>query len=105
PVVGWSAYCISKAGLNMLSKCISVEGEHEKLDVFSISINPGAIDTSMQEKIRNADAEKVPATKKFENLFNEGKLQKPDEVAKKIFRVLETEKYVNGDFIDLNLIG
>lgn len=105
PVVGWSAYCISKAGLNMLSKCISAEGAQEHLDIFSVSLNPGAIDTSMQEKIRNADGDKVPATKKFESLFNDGKLQKPAAVAEKIFRVLEMEAYANGDFIDLNLIG
>jgi benzil reductase ((S)-benzoin forming) len=105
PVVGWSAYCISKAGLNMLSKCISAEGVQEQLDIFSISLNPGAINTGMQEKIRNADGDKVPATKKFETLYNEGKLQQPDVVAEKIFSVLEKGAYANGDFIDLNLIG
>lgn len=105
PVVGWAAYCISKAGLNMLSKCISAECVQEQLDIFSISLNPGAINTGMQEKIRNADGNKVPATQKFETLYNEGKLQQPYDVAEKLFRVLDKGEYANGDFIDLNLIG
>jgi benzil reductase ((S)-benzoin forming) len=101
PVKGWSAYCISKAGLNMLSKCISVECDEK---VLSLSINPGAIDTSMQEKIRNADEIKIPATKKFDTMYNEGKLQNPKVVADKLFRILEGATYSNGDFIDFNKI-
>jgi benzil reductase ((S)-benzoin forming) len=102
-VKGWSAYCISKAGLNMLSKCIAIENESD--DIFSLSINPGAIDTGMQEKIRNADSLSIPTTKKFEAMYNEGKLQKPNDVADKLFRILESLDYSNGDFIDFNKIN
>ena len=101
-VKGWSAYCISKAGLNMLSKCIAIE--NETVDIFSLSINPGAIDTGMQEKIRNADSVEIPATKKFETMYNEGKLQNPKDVADKLFRILASNDYSNGDFIDFNKI-
>jgi NAD(P)-dependent dehydrogenase (short-subunit alcohol dehydrogenase family) len=101
PVKGWSAYCISKAGLNMISKCLSIECED---NVFSLSINPGAIDTGMQERIRSADNIKIPATKKFESMYNEGKLQNPKDVADKLFRVLEGNSHSNGDFIDFNKI-
>ena len=101
PVKGWSAYCISKAGLNMLSKCISVECDD---NVFSLSINPGAIDTGMQEKIRSADNVKIPATEKFLIMYNDGKLQNPKNVAEKLFRILEENTYSNGDFIDFNKI-
>ncbi len=100
PVKGWSAYCISKAGLNMLSKCIA--SEYSDPAVFSLSINPGPINTNMQEKIRNADIDKIPATKKFETMYVEGKLQQPADVSKKIFRVLASNDYLNGDFIDFN---
>lgn len=102
-VKGWSAYCISKAGLNMLSKCIAIEDETE--DIFTLSINPGAIDTVMQEKIRNADSVEIPATKKFETMYNEGKLQNPKDVADKLFRILASNDYSNGDFIDFNKIN
>jgi len=85
----------------MLSKCISVECDE---NVFSLSINPGAIDTGMQEKIRNADNVRIPATKKFETMYNEGKLQKPKDVVDKLFRILGSKFYSNGDFIDFNKI-
>ena len=103
PVKGWSTYCISKAGLNMLSKCIA--SECSDLAVFSVSINPGPINTNMQEKIRNADADKIPATKKFETMFTEGKLQQPADVTEKLFRVLATNDFSNGDFIDFNILN
>ena len=99
-VTGWSVYCISKAGLNMLSKCIAIE--NNDAGVFSVSINPGPINTDMQEKIRNADAEKVPATKKFETMYKEGMLQSASSVTEKLFRVLASNDFSNGDFIDFN---
>lgn len=103
PVKGWSAYCISKAGLNMLSKCIA--SEYSNPAVFSLSINPGPINTNMQEKIRNADTDKIPATKKFETMYFEGKLQQPEDVTEKIFRVLASNDFSNGDFIDFNKLN
>lgn len=102
-VAGWSAYCISKAGLNMLSKCVACE--YPDCDVFSLSINPGPIDTGMQLKIRTADAENIPATRKFETMFTEGKLQTPDSVAQKMFRILAADDFSNGSFIDFNKIN
>jgi benzil reductase ((S)-benzoin forming) len=105
PVKGWSAYCISKAGLNMLSKCIANEDENCLNKVVALSINPGPIDTAMQRKIRTANAENIPATKKFETMFSEGKLQNPDDVARKLFRILKESKYSSGDFLDFNIIN
>jgi len=102
PVKGWSSYCISKAGLNMLSRCIAIENETSPMGVITLSINPGPINTEMQKKIRTADAENIPATKKFETMFSEGKLQHPNDVAKKIFKILEDNNYNSGDFIDFN---
>jgi benzil reductase ((S)-benzoin forming) len=106
PVTGWSTYCISKAGLNMLTKCICNENMNlESTTIRSFSINPGAIDTNMQEKIRTADAEKIPAAKKFELMYNEGKLQNPIDVVNKLFRILASNEFTNGDFIDFNKIN
>ena len=45
---GWSTYCSSKAGLDMLSKCI----DEEYQDIINLSIAPGKVDTPMQNDIR-----------------------------------------------------
>jgi len=104
PVKGWSSYCISKAGLNMLSKCIAIENETSPMGVMTLSVNPGPINTEMQLKIRTADGENIPATKKFRIMFSEGKLQEPKAVAEKLFRILENNNYSSGDYIDFNNI-
>ena len=61
-VKGWSAYCISKAGLNMLSKCIAIENETE--DIFSLSINPGAMTLTVtpREPISRASERAAPTS-------------------------------------------
>jgi NAD(P)-dependent dehydrogenase (short-subunit alcohol dehydrogenase family) len=48
---GWSAYCVSKAGLSMLTRCW--QAEYPKLAVASVM--PGIVDTPMQTKIRASD--------------------------------------------------
>ncbi|KAK9721287.1 hypothetical protein K7432_003551 [Basidiobolus ranarum] len=45
---GWSAYCCSKAALNMLALSVS----KEETDVSAIAVRPGAVDTDMQKSIR-----------------------------------------------------
>lgn len=50
PIIGWSAYCVSKAALSMLTRCWQLESQHT---AFS-SVMPGIIDTEMQATIRNA---------------------------------------------------
>ena len=48
PVVGWAAYCVSKAGLSMLTKCWQLEFPA----IAFASVMPGIIDTDMQASIR-----------------------------------------------------
>lgn len=50
-VQGWSAYCASKAGLAMLTRCVFAEHGH-RLRVYGAQ--PGMIDTDMQAEIRAA---------------------------------------------------
>ncbi len=77
PVKGWSAYCVSKAALHMLTQCWQIECER----VSFASVMPGIIDTDMQEKIRQSsemDPEKVHF---FKKLKKEKRLITPETVA------------------------
>jgi benzil reductase ((S)-benzoin forming) len=77
PVAAWTAYCVSKAALSMLTRCWQLESEH----VAFASVMPGIIDTDMQAKIRNTsnmDTEKLDF---FKRLQQERQLLSPATVA------------------------
>lgn len=77
PVRGWSAYCVSKAALAMLTQCWQLECQ----EVAFASVMPGIVDTDMQTYIRrsnNMDAEKL---KFFKTLQSSGQLISPATAA------------------------
>lgn len=57
PRAGWSAYCSSKAGLVMLTKCLAHEWGPEGIAAFGLQ--PGMVDTDMQTAIRAAQVNEV----------------------------------------------
>ncbi len=75
----WSAYCVSKAGLDMLAKSIAVEGQLD--GISAISIAPGIVDTSMQLTIRSTPDEKFPMRQTFQDYYDNASLSHPKDVA------------------------
>jgi len=75
----WSAYCVAKAGLDMLAKSIAVEGQTS--GISAISIAPGIVDTSMQLTIRSTPDERFPMRQTFQDYFDDGSLSSPRDVA------------------------
>ncbi len=53
PMLGASAYCTAKAGLAMFTRTLALELAGSKVSVNLL--NPGEVDTSMQEDIRSID--------------------------------------------------
>ena len=84
PIAGWNTYCSSKAGLDMLSKCI--DKEHQ--DIINLSIAPGKVDTPMQNDIRFADEKEFPRLKEFKSYQSNRELSDPKEIAHKYKKVL-----------------
>lgn len=77
PIKGWSAYCITKAALAMLTRCWQLEED----SVAFASVKPGIVDTDMQAIARQgafADPEHVAF---YQRLKNEGRLLTPETVA------------------------
>lgn len=69
----WSLYSAAKAAMESYLRSLAAEG-------FKIHIlNPGAVDTDMQAKIRNSD---FPGVEKFRDMKTSGKLKSPAFVAK-----------------------
>lgn len=78
--VGQSAYCVSKAGLEMFRKTLALELEGTPYAVASY--DPGMIDTPMQEGQRALDAAALRVdTDVFHTAHREGRLRDPMYVA------------------------
>lgn len=93
PRKGLIHYCSAKAGLKMLSKCLSLELAENNVRVVSIA--PGAITTEMnKEEIAKFGKEK------FENWIPQGRIGNVGDVAHTVaFTASELGDYINGSDI------
>jgi len=82
PVQGWSAYCSSKAALDMLSRVAAAE-----TGLRVASLYPGLVDTAMQGLIRTLTPADFPSVQEFHDWKAQGVLQDPGTVAEKILKL------------------
>jgi NAD(P)-dependent dehydrogenase (short-subunit alcohol dehydrogenase family) len=84
PLLGASAYCSAKAGLDMFTRTLALELEGSKVKVNLLY--PGHVDTSMQEDIRSVDTTDMRLdTSYFHDLHARGALVAPESVANLIY--------------------
>ncbi|MDO5977889.1 SDR family NAD(P)-dependent oxidoreductase [Flavivirga spongiicola] len=90
PRKGLAHYCSSKAGLKMLSKCMSLELVDKNIRVVSVS--PGAIYTEMnREEIKKFGIEK------FEKWIPSGNIGEVEDVANAVvFLASDMASYIHG---------
>lgn len=76
PVPGWSAYCTSKAAVNMFTAVLAAE----EPQITALALRPGVIDTSMQRELRELGADAMPPEEyqRYSRLHNEGMLLPPE---------------------------
>ncbi|TPG40087.1 SDR family NAD(P)-dependent oxidoreductase [Flavobacterium pectinovorum] len=80
-ILHWSLYCSAKAYMKMFFKVLEDENRNNnKLKIFSI--DPGVLDTKMQQDIRNNE---FPEKQYFDSLKEDNRLIKAEDAAKKIF--------------------
>jgi len=93
PRKGLAHYCSAKAGLKMLSKCLSLELAESNVRVVSIA--PGAITTEM-----NRDEIAKFGKEKFEQWIPQGRIGNVGDVAHTVaFMASELGDYINGSDI------
>lgn len=102
PYSGWSVYCSSKAGLDMLTKVAGLEQTSETYPATIVALAPGIIETGMQESIRETDLALFPDRDKFISLHEEGKLAKPEDVAGIITRTIFNNSLVTGSVVTID---
>lgn len=101
PYSGWSAYCSTKAGIDMLTRVIALEQQFVPWPVRIFSVAPGVVNTSMQDTLRQTSPEDFPKLDKFISLFESNELRDPDEVARQLLEMVFANHPVSGDLIDL----
>lgn len=87
PLSGWGEYCASKAGLAMFSQVANEDLREMGFRVYSLA--PGIVDTNMQSEIREASQQDFPALERFVGYKFDGLLSSPEEVATKIFHLIQ----------------
>ena len=83
PIAGWGMYCATKAALKMFCDVLNEQCK-DNPNVSMCNIDPGVMDTTMQEKIRGINAAEFPSLSYFCELKNSGDLKKSETVAEKI---------------------
>lgn len=101
PYAGWSAYCTSKAGLDMVTRVVKAEQSKAKYPAQIVSFAPGVVATSMQKLIRSKSKAEFPHVDRFQDLHRNQQLLDPDIVGKKITELLEQENFPEGQKIDI----
>ncbi len=101
PTDGWSAYCASKAAMDMFSEVLSVENQKDHNDLKVFSIAPGIIDTGMQEQIRNVPKESFSRLDEFVEYKKENMLVSPEKVAEKLLYVINNDSEFHKPLLSL----
>jgi benzil reductase ((S)-benzoin forming) len=84
-IANWSIYSASKAFIYRFFETLKEEYKNNDKITF-ISVDPGLLDTGMQEEIRQSE---FPTHSTFKKAKDSGKLQSPSEAAKRILRELK----------------
>ncbi|TWI69084.1 NAD(P)-dependent dehydrogenase (short-subunit alcohol dehydrogenase family) [Pseudoduganella lurida] len=81
PYSGWSAYCATKAALDMHAQAVALD---QVPGLAIASVAPGVIDTGMQAEIRTVDEADFPALERFIALKEEGGLDDASEAGARL---------------------
>ncbi len=92
---GWSAYCASKAAIDMFSQVAAKEAQITTSGVKIYALSPGIIDTQMQAQIRQADKQGFSEVERFVAYKQQGELATPEETARKIVWFLQHQEQFN----------
>lgn len=90
PYDGWSEYCSTKAGLDMLTKVAKKELDLKKVDHFYVfAASPGVVETNMQEQIRSTSKTEFSLLDKFIEMKENNVNKSPAQSAKELLRLVE----------------
>ena len=93
---GWTHYCSTKAGLDMLMQAIALEQSDRERPVRVAAFNPGRIETDMQKLLREQSPEDFPAVDDFVAAATDGRTGSPRGAARKLAGLVLSADYPHG---------
>ena len=88
----------------MFSQCVGNEQKEKEYGCEMITIGPGMVDTSMQQEARSQNKEDYVWVYIAKQVFENGELQDPGEVAEKICVILDN-RYEQGQYVTVSEIN
>ncbi|WNS74884.1 (S)-benzoin forming benzil reductase [Bacillus sp. DTU_2020_1000418_1_SI_GHA_SEK_038] len=102
PIQGWSAYCGTKAGLNMFTETAAAEQKTAGAPHEIIAFSPGIMDTDMQGTIRASAKEAFKDLEKFKEYKEKGMLRPAKVVADALVNLLLEDQIDSGKIYRVN---
>jgi benzil reductase ((S)-benzoin forming) len=99
PIHGWSHYCSSKAGVDMLAQTIAMEQDSMEHKVETAVFNPGRIETDMQELLRTLKKEDFPLVDDFIASAKDGRNLPPGQVAEKLAKIFTEDNFPHREIV------
>jgi benzil reductase ((S)-benzoin forming) len=96
---GWTSYGAAKAAIDQWVRAAGAE-QDLRGGVQIMAVAPGTVDTGMQALMRATPEEDFPQRQKFLDLYEAGKLTSPEEVATRMWKLLDAG-LANGSVVDL----
>lgn len=98
----WSAYCASKAALDLFSETAKEELESRNRDKWHIhAVSPGVVDTQMQEEIRDADPNLFLEKDRFIEFKENDELAHPRAIADKLWMIIDKPQNFTENLVSL----
>ncbi len=97
---GWSMYNAGKAAVDQWVRTVGAE-QSDRGGVRVLAIAPGVVATGMQELIRRTSPRDFPRVERFRRLHEEGALAEPEDVARRLWRLLGDPDVSTGSVLDL----
>jgi NAD(P)-dependent dehydrogenase (short-subunit alcohol dehydrogenase family) len=101
PTPGWSAYCVSKAAINMFTAVLA----QEEPDITALAVRPGAVDTPMQNVLRERGREAMTPEQhqRFVEMHHRGELLPPELPGRALaLMALRAPRAWSGQFVQWN---
>ena len=85
---GWTAYCASKAGLEMATRVMAEEAAALDPTLTICTLAPGVVDTPMQAIVRSQAVDDFPDVARFRDMHSTGALSDATAVARDIIDLI-----------------